>query len=236
MSSNGYSQCFYSEKYKLIIGCHARCWSKSMNIWFGRLLGYDWPGDEKWYRHEEIANNREVSLWCFTDKEIKEKFKDYKVLFFTRNPYERVYSHILAHHQYQNKSFDEVLNTNFSVPPLKNELSSKIIENLNYEIIDFQDIRDVLNKIIIDNKIKITFEHGNYVKEYTHLQEYIDKNNRNLWDIPIGEINTNPCHCEIPNYKLIYNDSNSKIIYNKYKEDFDLFGYSQDFRIYNRLK
>lgn len=239
MISPGYSQVFFSDKYKLIIGCHARCWSKSMNIWFGRLQGYD--NDASWYTHQKTANDSNISLWCYDDDFIKEKFKDYKIYFFTRNPYERFYSHLLAHQLYQNVSFLEatklaILNNNNKPEALYNKYSRKIIDNLDYEIVDFPNIRETLFNIKESLGIDIDFENSTYKKEYIQLDDYVNSSDSDIYDLLISDINEVPCHCSIPNYKLIYNDYISNIVYEYYKLDFEFFNYDKDFNNRDRLK
>lgn len=231
--SPGHSQVFFSDKYNLIIGCHARCWSKSMNIWFGRLFGYEYPSSEKWYTHGNTANDPNISLWCYSDEEIKKKFKDYKVYFFTRNPYERFYSHLLAHQNYQDSSFFDATRI-YNPPTMYNQYSRKILDNLNYEIVDFPNIREKLLSIKDELGIEIEFEHGPYKKEYNQIDDYINDKNVNIWDLPIKEINKIPCHCSIPNYKMVYNNEISNRVYDKYKDDFNFFNYSKDFTIRER--
>jgi len=234
MISSGYSQVLFSKKYKLIIGCHARCWSKSMINWFPKLEELHF--DE--INHSTVANCKEISLWGYDDEYIKYNFNHYKVYFFIRNPFERFYSHILAHQIYQDVSFLEAtryINENNKWPAsIYNIYSKKIIDNLSYELIEFDDIRERIFKIKEELDIDIDFEVGPYTKEYHQLENYEIEGE--VWNLKISEINKIPCHCSIPDYKLVYNDEISNLVYNYYKKDFEFFNYSRDFKIKNVLK
>lgn len=220
------TQILFSKKHNLIIGCHARCWSKSMIVWFGRMNGYVWDKDNKWFFHKNAENNSEFSLWTYDDSYIKNNFKNFKTYFFVRNPYERFYSHLLAHRQYQKLSFSEavkkaILPNGLKPELLYNKASQKILNNLNYQIIDFPNIKNTLLDVKKELCIDIDFEYNDYKKEYHYVKKYENKDN--LWDLTIEKINTIPCGCFIPDYKLMYNQELKNIVYNFYKKDFEFF-------------
>jgi len=234
------SQAFFNEKYRLLIVSHSRCFSKSMNVWFGRMIGYEWPTFDQWYFHSNISNDPKLSLRRLEPEYIAEKFSEYRVYFFIRNPYERFYSHILAHLQYEDQTFYEasrkaIFDLGIMPGSLLNDVSRKVLFNLRPEFVEFHHIPQKLGEIRRALDIEIDFQNEYAGREYEHSDLVLWPGAR---DVPLREISkTDPkekVHI-VPPYRAVYDEDTADLVYSTYRADFQYFNYSKNFRIRDAL-
>ena len=234
------SQAFFSERHRLVIVSHARCFSKSMNVWFGRMLGYEWPTWDQWYFHANMAKDPKISLRGMAPAQIVDKFQNYRVYFFLRNPYERFYSHLLAHRRYQELTFAEaarnaIFETGIMPGLLLNDVSRKILNLLQPQLVEFHKIPEVLRNIRKELSIEVSFENDYAKQEYVHSELVLWKGAR---DVPLRELNAPRAgggKVILPSYKAIYDEDTANLVYSTYEEDFKYFNYSKIFKVRNAL-
>ena len=211
-----------------------------MNVWFGRMAGYEWPTLDQWYFHSNVGNDPRISLWHYERGEITRIFGGHQVYFFLRNPYERFYSHIIAHQQYNELTFPEATRRALSPggikpAPMFNEVSSKILDALQPEFVDFDDISATLARFRETRNIDIDFETVYARQEYIHSELVLWPGAR---EVPMRELNApapNGSKKILPTYRMLYDEETARLVYSAYSIDFEKFSYNRNFRVRNSL-
>lgn len=211
-----------------------------MNVWFGRMLGYEWPTLDQWYFHPNVANDPGLSLWCYEREYILQNFRHYRAYFFIRNPYERFYSHLLAHRLYQDLTFPEAVREALSATgirphPMFNEVSAKVLDTLDPEFVHFDDIPATLRGIRSARGITVDFETSYASQEYVHSDLVHWPGAR---EVPLRELDLSPGKGQkiiLPSYRAVYDEETAGLVHAAYAIDFQKFDYSKNFRIRNAL-
>ena len=147
----------YNKEIKLITIVNARCFSKTIINLYSKLNNVTCK------THSEYASNKNICLNSYKPEFILKNFKDYKVVIIVRNPYERILSDTIAHQVHAEYSFKEFIDkyiNNLHIIATPTLLF--YLKNFNCEIINFDDMPNKFNKILIDNKLSIIPEKKKY--------------------------------------------------------------------------
>lgn len=175
----------------------------------------------------EIKKYHDIHKYSFSNTDIESvmtKYKDYHVIYFIRNPYNRFIS---GYSKFTNKlilkiRFDitknlEECNKIINYGNINMKQWMKIIENIRPENLDFHFKPQT-------SSIENLLEHKNIklydIEDLINLEKYIN----NLFKIKIN-INIHPAYNR--NYESIDSDTVNSI-YKYYYDDFHLLGYTKD--------
>jgi hypothetical protein len=199
---------FYFKNYNFVIITYSRCWSKSLINWTAKIHNI------KINNHNEFIQNKNICLNTYSDNEIYNIIKTMHVYIIIRNPYERLVSSIISHHNNDNLSFLEFVDTHkdwnfkYSCPLIEN-----IVKKYNPVILKFENLDYELKNICLKYSINIPVIG---IKETTYTN--IFNNTSPIYELKIKNFNDT-----MPHYKHFYNQHIINKIYNIFKNDFDLF-------------